>query len=200
MPSPTTWNASSGTRPATSATSMISFPCSIPKMLLSCRFKTHGIRATYGLRECLRPSGATTTARGGAWKSASSPCEIGRVPPGAYSAPCARPPKTPAIFPCGGPSRPAFPPAPDSTHWKPGRPLFEKNLLTGLNLQALILIDFRNLDEMEAHHGTRLENAPSFSTRPPSCATPPAKTTCPSITAPELSLLFADQYETLREC
>ena len=39
-----------------------------------------------------------------------------------------------------------------------GQAIIEKNLLTGLNLQALILVDFRNLDEIEQRHGNRWKN------------------------------------------
>ncbi|WP_300777995.1 EAL domain-containing protein [uncultured Bilophila sp.] len=79
-----------------------------------------------------------------------------------------------------------------------GQAIIEKNLLTGLNLQALILIDFRNLDEMEAHHGTRwktlfLQHAAAL------LRNAARENDVPIHYRPGAFLLFADQYETLRE-
>lgn len=64
-----------------------------------------------------------------------------------------------------------------------GQAIIEKNLLTGLNLQALILVDFRNLDEIEQRHGNRWKNL-FLQHAGPSSATSPARTMFPSTAAP----------------
>ena len=79
-----------------------------------------------------------------------------------------------------------------------GRAIIERDLLAGLNLQALILVEFRNLDEIEFRRGKRwrdlyLQHAASIIRRVS------RENDVPVHYGPEAFLLFADQYETLRE-
>lgn len=79
-----------------------------------------------------------------------------------------------------------------------GQAIIEKNLLTGLNLQALILVDSRNLDEIEQCHddrwknlllqyaGATLRNLARENDVPIHCRT-------------GSFILFVDQYESFRE-
>ena len=97
---------------------------------------------------------------------------------------------------------PAIPPAHSSLTalytLEAGQAIIERNLLSGLNLQALILVEFRNLDEIEFRRGKRwrdlyLQHAASLVRRV--CR----ENDVPVHYGDEAFLLFADQYETLRE-
>ena len=79
-----------------------------------------------------------------------------------------------------------------------GQAIIEKNLLTGLNLQALILVDFRNLDEIEQRHGNRWKNL--FLQHAGAILRNLARENDVPIHCRAGSfILFADQYESFRE-
>ena len=79
-----------------------------------------------------------------------------------------------------------------------GQAIIEKNLLTGLNLQALILVDFRNLSEIEQRHGSRWKNL--FLQHAGAILRSLARENDVPIHCRAGSfILFADQYESLRE-
>ena len=79
-----------------------------------------------------------------------------------------------------------------------GQAIIEKNLLTGLNLQALILVDFRNLDEIEQRHGNRWKNL--FLQHAAAILRNLARENDVPIHCRAGSfILFADQYESFRE-